>query len=165
MKDIIFVGGLFVLILAGCQAVKYIGATPIEDTNRHIEKTETVVKEIYKNQETLGLVAVDLANENVIEAKKEDDQPKFERAVGTRVNAQSATKEATKGQETKFDRIEGNDFSGLLDILMGILSALFPALAGYLVMIRNQLGRVQTKAKLYASSPTTFDVTSDKDLK
>jgi hypothetical protein len=111
------------------------------------------------------MVTVDLANENILTAKKDDDKPKLERAIETKVKAQMATKEANKLSETKFEKIEGNDFSGLLDIIMGILSALFPALAGYLLMIRNQLGRVKEKAITYASSPETFDISKDKDLK
>ena len=165
MKDIIFVGGLFLVILAGCQAVKYIGATPIEDHNKTIVEVEKFSKEISENQANIGIVTVDLAQENIITAKKDNDEPKLERAIETKVKAQVATKQANKLAETQYTRVEGNDFSGFLDILMGILSALFPALGGYLIMLRGQLGRVKEKAKIYANSPSTFDVTGDKDLK
>jgi hypothetical protein len=163
--------GLFILaaycmaILVGCQAVKYIGATPIEDHNKTVVEVERFSKDISVNQGAIGMVTVELANENILTAKKDDDKPKLERAIETKVKAQMATKEANKLSEIKFEKIEGNDFSGLLDILMGILSALFPALAGYLIMLRNQLGRVTAQGKIYASTPQTFDLSGNKDFK
>lgn len=154
-------------VLSGCSIASSIGAVPRDVYNSHIEQMESFSKDALTNQGQIGAVTIELATENVLEAKKDNDEAKLERSIGTRVRAELATKEADKLAQVKFERDEGQsfDFSGLLSGLMAVLSTMFPALGGYLLILRNQLGRVKEKAKTYATSPETFDISKDKDLK
>ena len=158
---------LLLPLLSGCSIASSIGAVPRDVYNKHIEEVESFSKDALENQGKIGGITVELATENVLEAKKNGDEAKLERAIGTRIKAENATKEADKLAKVEFAKDEGQpfDFGGLLSGLMAVLSTMFPVLGGYLMVIKSQLGRVKEKAKNYANTDKTFDISNDKDLK
>ena len=157
----------FIIGCCGCQAVKYFGAVPLEDYQVFQTEIQKCSKDALENQGTIGEVTVSLAQENINEAKSAKDNSKLERSIETKVKAESATKTANKLAETKFTKTESPifDLGDIMNVLMGILSTMFPVLGGYLLMLRKQLGTVKEKAKKYGSTNETFDVQNDKDLR
>ena len=167
MKYLSFILFFSYIGFMGCQAVRIIGATPIEDHQKTVHEVQKFSTDISENQASISMVTYDLANENVTEAKANKDEPKLERAIEQREKAKANTTVANKLKDSKFT--EPSDapfkFDGLIDILLVGLGIAFPTLAGYLLKIKAQLGRVQSQAKIYASTPETFDVSNNKDLK
>lgn len=156
-----------VLLLSGCQAVKYLGAVPLEEYNAHIEEVERFSKEALENQGDIAGVAVKLAQENVIEAKSDGDDAKLDRAISTRVEAEMANKKANKLAETQFTKSEAPsfDWSNILSMLLTALGGAVPAGGVVAMLLNGKLNRVKEKAKTYASRPETFDISQDKDLR
>ena len=156
-----------VLCLSGCKAVEYFGAVSMETYNGHIEEIEDFSKQALTNQGDIGTVAQELAQENIYEAKADNDDAKLERSIGTRVRAEIATKKANKLAEVEFKRGEtpSMDWGNILQMILTGLGAAFPALGGILFMMKGKLNRVTEKAKHFASKSESFDVSHDKDFK
>lgn len=154
------------IFLSGCQFVRYIGAVPLEDFNLHIDEAQDLAQRGLENQGDISSLSVDLANENIIEAKKDGDDAKLERSIGTKVKAEIYTKRAKKLSETEFTKSEGIslDWGGIIQIILTGLGAAFPALGGILFMMNDKLKRVTEKAKFFAESTDKNEIAHDKDL-
>jgi hypothetical protein len=112
-------------------------------------------------------VSVQLAQENIIEAKSAGDDAKMERSIESRVKATEAVRRANKLAEVKFERPTTPEFDwgGILQMILSALGISSPLIGGLALMTSKKLTRVKEKAKKYASSPETFDISDDKDLK
>jgi hypothetical protein len=175
MKDIIFVGGLFLVILAGCQAVKYLGATPIQDTNNLSEKVEDLSKKTNLNVAKLGSSVTQLAEVNVVEAKADGDMNKVVEAVKTKVIAEQSTKQAEELSQEKLPRsevasIDGTGIMGLIGSALGgnwmevIFGLIAMATGGRAIQLQTKNKRLVEKGRKFATTPETFDISNDKDL-
>ena len=68
---------IFFLAFAGCKAVTWLGATPIDDHHQLSEKVEDLSKKTNLNVANLGGSVVELAKVNVTSAKGEGDTAKL----------------------------------------------------------------------------------------
>ena len=154
------------LCLTGCQAVSYIGAVPIGDFNRHIDEAQNLAKEGLENQGDISALSVELANENIIEAKADGDDAKLERSISTKVKAEIYTERANELSKTEFSKSEGFsfDWGSIVQMLLAALAAAFPALGGIIYMMKGKLNRVTEKAKFFAESTDKNEIAHDKDL-
>ena len=155
------------LCLSGCKAVEYVGAVSMETYNGHIDEVEKFSKEALTNQGDLGSVTQELAQENIYEAKADNDDAKLERSIGTRVRAEIATKKANSLSKTEFTKGQsmGFDWSSIIQMILTGLGAACPALAGVIYMMKGKINRVVEKGKHFASKSESFDVSHDKDFK
>lgn len=133
--------------------------------NEHIEEMQSFSKRALENQGKIGEVTTELAQENVIEAKANDDEPKLERSIATRVKAEIATKEANKLAETEFTKAEtpSLDWSGIVQMILAGLGTAFPVLGGATMLMSGKIKRLQEKGKQLAKSTNVDDISSDKD--
>ncbi len=166
---------VFFLAFAGCKAVTWLGATPIEDTNNLSEKVEDLSKKTNLNVASLGGSVVELAQVNVNTAKAEGDTAKLVTAVKTQMNAELSVKEAEDLSKTTLPRteapsIDGSGVMGLIGSALGgnwmeLIAGLVAMLAGgKAYQVQNKNKRLVEKAKRFATTPETFDISNDKDL-
>ena len=155
------------VLLSGCRVVEYVGAVSMETYNGHIEEIEKFSKEALTNQGDIGAVTQELAQENIYEAKADNDDAKLERSIGTRVRAEIATKKANSLSKTEFTKGQamGFDWSSIIQMILTGLGAACPALAGVIYMMKGKINRVVEKGKHFASKSESFDVSHDKDFK
>ena len=151
----------FFLGLCGCQAVKYFGAVPLEDYQRFQGEVQTFTKDVSTNQGLIAGVASGLAQENVLEAKDNKDDAKLERSLNAKLLLENAAKTADKLADTTFTKTESTDWEG---ILMRMATGLFGMIMAYFGL-KPKLDRITEKAKMFASSDKTHDISKDKDLK
>jgi hypothetical protein len=154
------------LSLCGCQAYRMIGITPLTDFNTHIDEAQDLAQKGLENQGDISSLSVELANENIRDAKKDGDDAKLERSIGTKIKAEIYTKRANKLSETEFTKKEGVsfDWGSIIQMILTGLGAAFPALGGVLFMMKGKLNRVTEKAKYFAESTDKNDIAHDRDL-
>ena len=166
---------IFFLAFAGCKAVTWLGATPIEDTNNLSEKVEDLSKKTNQNVAKLGSSVTQLAEVNVVEAKADGDVNKVVEAVKTKVIAEQSTNKAEELSQEKLPRsevasIDGSGIMGLIGSALGgnwmeLIAGLVAMLAGgKAYQVQNKNKRLVEKAKRFATTPETFDISNDKDL-
>ena len=170
---------LFIMIVflafAGCKAVTWLGATPIDDHNQLSEKVEDLSKKTNLNVANLGGSVVELAKVNVTSAKGEGDTAKLVTAVKTQMKAEIAVEEAETLSKTTLPRteapsIDGTGIMGLIGSALGgnwmeLITGLVAMLAGgKAYQTQKKLASVKEKARKFATTPETFDISSDKDL-
>ena len=157
---------LVALWASGCAAVEYLGAVSMETHRHHVEQSQELFHDAVGNQAKLGSVVVDLANEVVIDGRAADDQQKLIRGAESRARARDAVQTSDELARTKFDLPPENtlDFSGILSTVLTLLGGTTPILGGAAFMLSKKLGRVKQKAKQFASSPSTHDISDDRDL-
>ncbi len=163
------------LAFAGCKAVTWIGATPIQDTNNLSEKVEDLSKKTNLNVANLGGSVVELAQVNVNAAKTEGDTAKLVTAVKTQMKAEQSTKQAEELSQEKLPRsevasIDGSGIMGLIGSALGgnwmevILGVLAMLTGGKAYQLQNKNKRLVEKGRKFATTPQTFDISNDKDL-
>jgi len=161
-------------IFVGCQAVKYIGATPQEDTNKIVDDVQKFTIESMQNQAQISMVTYDLAHENFVEAKAAGDDAKVERSIKIRETAKVNTKTADKLSEVKITTSTPADTDGVMGAIGAFMSGNWmEGIAGLIALLAGgkayqasqKLSRVKNKAKKFASSPETFKIDDDEDLK
>jgi len=157
---------LLLLLLTGCQYVRYIGAVPIADFNKHIEEAESLAQNGLENQGDISALSIDLANENIMEAKSDGDDAKLERSIGTKIKAEMYTQRAKKLSETEFTRAKEGDFDwgGIFSMVLQGLGAAFPALGGVMYLMKGKMDRIKDKAVYYAGSEKKDEISHDRDL-
>ena len=155
------------VLLSGCRTVEYFGAVSMETYNTHIEEIEDFSKQALTNQGDIGAVTQELAQENIYEAKADNDDAKLERSISTRVRAEIATKKANSLAEVEFKRGESPsfDWGSIVQMILTGLGAAFPALGGVMLLMKGKLDRVKEKGKRFATTSETFDISTDKDFK
>lgn len=126
----------------------------METYNAHIDEIQQFSKEALENQGKIGQVTVELANENVMEAKSDDDEPKLERSIATRVKAEIATKQANELAEVEFTKASAPafDWTGLIQMVLTVLGGAFPALGGLTLLMQRKIGRMKEEGRKYADS-------------
>jgi hypothetical protein len=135
----------------------------METYNSHIQEIEEFSQQALENQGKIGQVTVELANENVIEAKSQDDEPKLERSISTRVKAEIATKQANKLAEVQLTRgtTPTFDWTGIVQMLLTGLGAAFPAVGGVAMLMHRKIGRMKVEGQKYADSSDKNQLSRD----
>ena len=96
-------------------------------------------------------------------------------AVKTKITAENSVKEAEKLSEVKLSKsetpaIDGSGIMGLIGSALGgnwmeLIAGLVAMLAGgKAYQVQNKNKRLVEKAKRFATTPETFDISNDKDL-
>lgn len=118
------------------------------------------------NQGKIGEVTVELAQENLIEARTDDDEAKIERSIGAKVRAEIATKRANKLADTKFTKAEtpSLDWGGIIQMFLSALGISVPGLGIATVMMGKKIGRLKNKGRKMAESTEKDDISNDRDF-
>ncbi len=157
---------LLIPLLSSCKYVEYIGAVSMQTYNEHIEEMQKFSKDALENQGKIGEVTTELAQENVMEAKADDDEPKLERSIATRVKAEIATKEANKLAKTEFTKASPTafDWGGILQMILTSLGVASPVGIIGMGLMGKKIGRLKNKGRKLANSTELDDISEDRDF-
>lgn len=156
---------ILLLLLPGCKTVEYFGAVSSNTFNQYLDKREKFDKDISENQASIAKGVAELAQENIIEAKQDDDEGKLSRSVQTQVNAETSLKKANELADVNYDRVEpGMDWNSLMaDILKAVMGAI-AAYFGIGIPMGRKVSRLKEKGRKYANSTHVDDISKDKDF-
>lgn len=152
-------------LICGCVTWETVGVTSTKTFNNHIDEVNQFKDDALKPVEQIGLATVELANENISEAKSESDDEKLVRSVATRTKAEIALGEIRELEKSSFSKAPEVEFDfDIMHILTGLLGGM-GGVGGVLALLLPKLNRIKEKAKEYAQSEHVNDISQDKDLK
>lgn len=133
---------------------------------KHIEEVERISHQALENQGKIAGMTRELAHENVIEAKRDNDDMKLERSIATRVKAEAAIAESDRLANINLTMpVESSfDFSGIIQMILSALGVGSPLALGAALVMGGKAKRLKAKALHFASQPEVCDVRGDKDL-
>lgn len=156
---------LLLLLLAGCQWSD-IGLVSTTTHNEHIMEAQNLYGDAIDNQAEVAGLVYELAHENAIEAKADDDDSKFERAVTTKTHAKIAMERSRELAHKEWKKApESSGMSGILQLIMTLYGGGTTMGLGYAAVKflgqSKQVERLKEKGRSFAKSTDQNELDDD----
>lgn len=151
---------LFLFLLTGCISWENFGVTSTGTHNRFVEEVQDFKDDVLPPIEELGEAVAENAHENVLEAKRDNDETKLVRSVATRVKAEEAISEIKELEAKKFTRAEAPpfDWEGLIATVVSALMGGGGVGAVVMAVMGSKLKTMKERAIYHAKSTEVDDV-------
>lgn len=146
-------------MLTGCSSWETIGVTSLATHNEFVEEVSDFKDDVLPPIEELGEAVAENAHENVIEAKRDNDEAKLVRSVATRVKAEEAISEIKELESKSFTRAEASfDWEGLIATVVSALMGGGGVGAVVMAVMGGKLKKMKDRAITHAKSTEVDDV-------